>query len=132
MATYEYENDRGERREISVSMKKPPPEEISFINPDGSWEPTPRFKGVACAPVWRRVYASGVSIHAPNYGVKYKGGLPASRSLPRRKGGEIDRLHGQTVRRHKDGGYTTLDGRPIVLNKSDYDRERSRTGLERA
>ena len=140
MAIYEYEScNTGKRREVMASMSAPPPEHITFGPGENNWVPW----SPAQVPggydssldyhteVWRRVYGAGLNVSVPDYAVKY-GKAPASRSLPRRRGGKLDRLNGHAVMRHSDGGYTTLDGRPIIQNKADAQREQGRTGYKRA
>lgn len=137
MPTYEYKNCRGETREIFGSMKNMPPDYIIVDRRDDSWQEAAAVnEGHEAADIFARQSGGGnIQISVPNHAVSYKGGPPASRSLPRRKvkapGAKIDKLHGQDVVRHRDGGYTTLDGRPIVQNKADARREMRRTGLDR-
>lgn len=131
MAIYEYENGLGERREVTAPMSAPPPEFVC-IGADGSWTSAMMIVDKSpCKELWARVYGAGLRVSVPDYAVKY-GKAPASRSLPRRRGGKLDRLNGHAVMRHSDGGYTTLDGRPIIQNKADAQREQGRTGYKRA
>lgn len=150
MPMYEYRNERtGETREIAGRMSDPPPERVMF-KASGEWMPVATLAGVemphresllTVSPpldVWVRVYGLGLSVSVPNHAVSYDG-CPASRSLPRRKVrrpdgswvGQPDRLNGQNVIRHKDGGYTTMDGRPIIRGRADADNEKARTGMHR-
>ena len=64
-----------------------------------------------------------------DYAVKHADGSPVSRSLPRRKGGKITTEDGHVVKQHKDGGFTDLQGRPIVRTKRERERELKRSGL---
>lgn len=149
MACYEYTNQAGERREIVASMKAPPPERVMF-KASGEWMPVPTLNGVempyreslaTASPaleVWTRVYAVGLQVAVPDHAVNHHG-LPVSKSLPRRKvrlpdgswAGKPDKLAGHDVLRHKDGGYTTMNGQPIVTNRADAARETARTGMPR-
>lgn len=138
MPFYEYENSGGERVQVWGTMKAPPSEAIRI---DQNGDPSEideseikAFGGTtklveSDAGVWRRVYAAGLNVQVPEYGIKSKG-LPVSRSLPPRKGGVLDKLHGVDVKRHSDGGYTNLRGQPIIENKNDVLREKTRSGLD--
>lgn len=139
MPTYVYENSQGERREIVGTMKNPPACEIRF-DADGRIEPVleselAAFGGATAAAtadpgIFLRVFGLGLGAYVPNHGVSHQG-VPISRSLPRRRGGVRDRLDGHEVLRHADGGFSDLQGRPIVQNKRDSDREQKRSGLVR-
>lgn len=49
---YVYQNNKGETREISASMKNPPPERVLFRS-ETEWEPAPDDADVPC---WTRVW----------------------------------------------------------------------------
>ena len=128
---YEYVNDTtGERLEIDAPMRSPPPEWVKFTAIGRGWVPAEN-NGSDSALVFRRDYSNAATaqVIVKDHRVGYK--IPASRSLPRRKGGKLDKLHGEDVKRHADGGYTTLDGKPLVMTKADAEREQKRTGLVR-
>lgn len=76
----------------------------------------------------RRVPGGFVRDHEVRQSQKWGGTMPVSRSLPRRKGGTPDTLHGRQVLKHPDGGLTDRLGRPIVASRRDRDREEKRTG----
>lgn len=143
---YEYVNAKGERNSIVSSEE--PPEKVIFLKDrtdifetGGRWLsacPLPMFAWIGKPDVYVRDRSEEAknaanrvpAMQVPQHGITYAG-VPASRSLPRRKGGKLDKLHGHDVKRHKDGGYTTLDGRPIVQGKQDAQREMKRTDMMR-
>lgn len=140
MPLYRYENAQGATREVFASMKAAPGMVLVFPNPldaaDFREALAGELEGVDCRDIrnaphdlfFRVLGAPAVMV--PNHTVNYSG-LPASRSLPRRKlkDGKLDKLAGHDVFRFKDGGYTTTDGRPIVQNKADAQREAKRAGM---
>lgn len=141
MAIYEYSNGLGKRRQVFGSMLRPPPVAIRFVVGDDRELNADFSEALDCADkteaecfadptVFLRVPARGVKARVPDYAIDYKG-VPASKSLPRRMGGKHDSLNGHPVKRHADGGYTNLQGQPIVQNRADYDRESRRTGFKR-
>ncbi len=69
-----------------------------------------------------------------NYTISHgSDGKPFANSLPRRKPaeGKADTLDGRPVVRYPDGGISDLQGKPAIRNKSDYESEKARTGMER-
>lgn len=123
MATYEYQNARGEKREIVAPMRSAPPMSVQFLE-DGSWveasEPDAdgTFNRVLVAPV--------VGVRDAQGGVKYHGqAIPVSQSLPPDdpdRPSVADRLDGHPVKRNADGTLRTLDDRPIIRNREDRRR----------
>ena len=87
--------------------------------------------------VWNRIFsAPGVISGKKDDGVKpgllrRYGDLPVSVTLPKdpRKGELVNR-GGYVVRAHKDGTFSTEDGRPIVGNKTDIQKHGERSGCE--
>lgn len=138
---YEYSNDRGQRDSI-ISSRQPPERVIFLSEPSDIVENGCRWVDATALMFDPKIFyrdrkeeaknaANRVpAMQVPQHGITYAG-VPASRSLPRRKGGKLDKLHGHDVKRHKDGGYTTLDGRPIVQGKQDAQREMKRTDMIR-
>ena len=158
MPMYEYECPViGTRIDVNGRMSDPPPEWIG-VDLLGDWIPLPddceppteaqiqeaidgtgtQF-GIQLSPdnsishwVMRRVYCEGVQIAVKDYAVNHAGGVPVSKSLPRRnpRKGTPDTLDGQPVLRFKDGGYSNRNGQPVVRNKADRTNEEGRTGLK--
>lgn len=140
MPIYRYENAQGATREVFASMAKAPGMVLVFpnVNDPSDYREAAESElvGVDCRDIRKaphdlffRVLGTP-AVMVPNHTVNYSG-LPASRSLPRRKlkDGKLDKLGGHDVFRFKDGGYTTTDGRPIVQNKDDAQREAKRSGM---
>jgi hypothetical protein len=123
MAVYEYQNARGEKREIIAPMRSAPPMSVQFLE-DGTWveatEPDAdgTFNRVLFVPVGGVIDRQG--------GVKYRGqAIPVSQSLPPDdpdRPSVADRLDGHPVKRNADGTYRTLDDRPIIRNREDRKR----------
>lgn len=133
MATYLYQNQEGEEREIIASMTNAPPEHI-IIDDDGDWTPISDEQLVKADPdstVWSRVYGAGLGIQITNYACNPgKGGLPVSVSSPRKMGGELRKVGSHTIREHKDGTVTNAVGQPIIDSNAAAKNNASRTGME--
>lgn len=103
---YEYENSKGERREVASSIKNAPPEEIA-INEDGSWSPTHQ----GCE-VWKRVFTGGLSGYVNPFDNKYP---YVSSRLPK----------------NMPGCRVTDKGKPIIESKSHEANIAARHGYRR-
>ncbi len=123
MGMFEYENlDTGEIRcfPFNVAGRDAPSPPHQIKRPDGVWE--------------RRFSSPGIISGTKDNGVKpgmlrRYGDLPVSLTLPKdpRKG-KLTNRGGHVVREHKDGTYSTEDGRPIVKTKRDTDFHGKRSG----
>lgn len=58
-------------------------------------------------------------------------GLPVSRTLPLRAGGEVVRDGDRSIKVHADGMRTDLRGRPIVATREDQKRVEAHYRVER-
>ena len=136
MPTYPYVCvQTGETKDIVASIKNPPAlvfkDETDGLTWHRVWE---------CGPVViqnpgkaRAGRGSGNGLMATKQGgaVGYKG-IPASRSLPRRKtkGGTLVNRYGQQVYEFPDGSMTDTKGRPIVDGQESRERELKRAGFQ--
>lgn len=116
MAIYEYVAEDGVRIQIEASMRTPPPEVV-------------RRDGRDYRRDWSSSSRVGVVVRR-GAAINHKGQtIPVSRSLPVcREPGEVVTMYGHSVRKHRDGTYTTLDGSRIIDSGSARDRQLAATG----
>lgn len=109
MPTYEYQNDKGELREIVASMKSPPPEAVVFLD-EKTW--IAMTEGQACedtGSIFRRVW-SAPTIDAGAVRSKYP-------------------IVSNTLPHNLPGCRTDRFGRSIVENKAHEDRIKKQFGF---
>lgn len=139
---YLYENQAGEQREVVGTMADPPPEfimifeDLEWLPVDAIIEGKERVEELIRTPqenrIWQRVYGAGLGISVPNFAVNTpkNGGLPISRSSPRRSGGVPRKVGKHMVKEHKDGTVTNMQGQPIIDSNAAAKRNADTTGME--